>query len=225
MLTLIASHVKRILVGLVLFCPLSVAQITISTSSATKVSGSSACQTPGQAVSAVTVVGGQLKVSCILMPAPIAGPQGPIGLTGPVGPAGASVIGPQGLVGPPGPSGPAGKDGACNGFGIANGGLNTAVALTVANAQAGKPIYCNSSNGTSAFTCSLNVVAVLTKYSPGMLLVLQTDVPCSTCTLDVDSLGPHAIKFNDLLATDAKMLAGFHLVAFDSGSNVWRLLL
>lgn len=68
--------------------------------------------------------------------------------------------------------------------------LDTAVALTNANAQANKPWFCNSTNGTTAYTCTLSAAAALTAYTTGMWLTLVVDTTntSSQPTLNVDSL-------------------------------------
>lgn len=49
--------------------------------------------------------------------------------------------------------------------------------------------YCNSANGTTAYTCHLPFKA-LTVYSTGMTFLLSTDLACVTsCTVNIDNLG------------------------------------
>jgi hypothetical protein len=73
--------------------------------------------------------------------------------------------------------------------------LNSAVALTTAVAQSGAPIYCRSSNGSTAYACSLSAARALTAYSTGMVLLLSVDATCSaSCSLNIDNLGPVNIK-------------------------------
>ena len=70
--------------------------------------------------------------------------------------------------------------------------LNTAFTLTNANAQANKPWFCNSTNGTIALTCSLNASAALTTYTTGMWLLVRSDTTSNGSTqptLNVDSVG------------------------------------
>ena len=55
--------------------------------------------------------------------------------------------------------------------------LNTAVALTIAVKQAGTPTFCNSANGTTAYTCTFGGAKVLTAYNTGMFIVLRADTP------------------------------------------------
>lgn len=77
--------------------------------------------------------------------------------------------------------------------------LNTAVALTNANAEAGKPWFCNSTNGTTNYTCSLNAAAALTSYTTGMWLLLTVDTTntSSQPTLNVDGVGLKSITQSD----------------------------
>ena len=79
--------------------------------------------------------------------------------------------------------------------------INSALALTIPVAQSGVPIYCNSQNGTTAYTCSLAAASALTTYTPGMVLLLNVDTTCAAaCSLKVDNainngaLGPILIK-------------------------------
>ena len=102
--------------------------------------------------------------------------------------------------------------------------LNTAVALTIGTAQAGTPIYCNSTNGTSGYTCTLGAARVLTAYTTGMFVVLRTDTSNSgACSLNIDNLGLKSIKQNDG-ATDpasGQITAGkFYWLFYDG--TVWR---
>lgn len=57
--------------------------------------------------------------------------------------------------------------------------------------------YCLSSNGTTQYTCKLRDKA-LGAYRAGMTFVLDADATCSAnCTLNVDAVGPVAIKKSD----------------------------
>jgi hypothetical protein len=57
--------------------------------------------------------------------------------------------------------------------------------------------YCNSANGTTAYTCRLPFKA-LTVYSTGMTFLLNTDVACvASCTLKIDNLGLVNLKRTD----------------------------
>jgi hypothetical protein len=57
--------------------------------------------------------------------------------------------------------------------------------------------YCLSKNGSTQYTCRLPYKAA-TAYQTGMTFVLVADAPCRTaCSLNVDALGPVAIKRSD----------------------------
>lgn len=103
--------------------------------------------------------------------------------------------------------------------------LNTAVALTIANSQAGKPDFCNSANGTDAYTCSLNASAVLTAYTTGMHLTLNPDATnTGASTLNVDGVGIRGIKQSDGLTDPASgQIAGGRAIAIYFDGAVWRL--
>jgi hypothetical protein len=77
--------------------------------------------------------------------------------------------------------------------------LNTAVALTNANAQANKPWFCSSTNGTTSYTCSLSAAAALTSYTSGMwlLLVVDTTNTSTQPTLNVDGVGAKSMTQSD----------------------------
>jgi len=103
--------------------------------------------------------------------------------------------------------------------------LNTAVALTISTAQAGVPIYCSSTNGTTAYTCSLAAARALAAYTTGMFVVLRPDVSNSgAASLNIDGIGPTSIKQNDG-ATDpsgGQIAAGkFYWLFYDG--TVWRM--
>jgi hypothetical protein len=73
--------------------------------------------------------------------------------------------------------------------------LNSAVALTIATAQSGAPIYCRSSNGSTAYTCSLSTARTLTAYTSGMVVLLSVDSTCSaSCSLNIDGVGLVSVK-------------------------------
>lgn len=73
--------------------------------------------------------------------------------------------------------------------------MNSAVALTIAMAETGLPIFCRSTNGTTAYTCSLSAARALTQYELGMILLLYVDTTCaSSCNLSVDGVGITSIK-------------------------------
>ena len=79
--------------------------------------------------------------------------------------------------------------------------IDTGVVLTIPTAQADKPWYCKSTNGTlvGAYTCSLAAAATLTAYNEGMWLVLVVDNPNSAAqpTINVDSRGVKNIMLAD----------------------------
>lgn len=68
---------------------------------------------------------------------------------------------------------------------------NTAIVESLAVAQSGKPLYCKSINGTSAYTCTLNAAAALTTYTEGMVLLFRPDVTnlSTPPTINVDGVG------------------------------------
>jgi len=73
--------------------------------------------------------------------------------------------------------------------------LNSAVALTIATAQSGTPIYCRSSNGSTAYTCTLSNARTLTAYTNGMVILLNPDTTCSaSCSLNIDGVGLVNVK-------------------------------
>jgi len=73
--------------------------------------------------------------------------------------------------------------------------LNSAVALTIATAQSGAPVYCRSANGTTGYTCSFSSARALTAYTAGMIVLLSVDTTCSTsCSLNIDGVGMVAVK-------------------------------
>jgi len=90
--------------------------------------------------------------------------------------------------------------------------LNTAVALTNANAQANKPWFCSSTNGTTAYTCSLSASAALTSYTTGMWLMLIVDTTSNSTqpSLNVDGLGIKNITQSDgaTAPTTGQIVAG-----------------
>jgi hypothetical protein len=103
--------------------------------------------------------------------------------------------------------------------------LNTSVALTIATAQTGAPIYCNSTNGTSAYTCSFASTRSLTSYATGMFVLLRTDTSNSAgCSLNIDGVGLKAIKQKDGTTDPAagQITAGqFYWLFYDG--TVWRM--
>ena len=65
--------------------------------------------------------------------------------------------------------------------------VDTSMITAIATDQSGVSKYCNSINGTSGCTCTLSGARLLTQYTPGMTLLLNSNSACST--LDVDSVG------------------------------------
>jgi hypothetical protein len=73
--------------------------------------------------------------------------------------------------------------------------INTSVVLTIPRAQSGNAIYCHSTNGTPAYSCTLSAASVLNSYTVGMMLLLHVDATCSSsCTLNVDGVGVRSIR-------------------------------
>jgi hypothetical protein len=104
--------------------------------------------------------------------------------------------------------------------------LNTAVALTNANAQADKPWFCSSTNGTTAYTCSLSAAAALTSYTTGMWLMLVVDTTNTSAqpSLNVDGVGLKSITQADgaTVPTAGQIAAGRPYWIYYDGS-VFRL--
>ena len=105
--------------------------------------------------------------------------------------------------------------------------LNTAVALTNANAQANKPWYCNSTNGTTTYTCTLSASAALTTYTTGQHFLLTVDTASTGAqpTLNIDGLGAKNITRDDGVTVPAAgaIGAGKPYVIYYDGS-VFRIL-
>ena len=72
-------------------------------------------------------------------------------------------------------------------------------AVTNAAAEAGTPWFCNSTTGTTAYTCSLASAAALTAYTKGMrlLLVADTTTGAGATTINVDGIGVKSILMPD----------------------------
>ncbi|HLH00892.1 MAG TPA: hypothetical protein VKX49_31590 [Bryobacteraceae bacterium] len=67
--------------------------------------------------------------------------------------------------------------------------------------------YCNSTNGTSGYTCALPFKR-LGSYRAGMTFLLTVDAPCATsCSLNVDGAGVVSLKKSDGLTDPAGMIA------------------
>jgi hypothetical protein len=74
--------------------------------------------------------------------------------------------------------------------------------------------YCASSNGTTAYTCSMPNKA-LTAYSAGQTFILNADTTCaSSCSVNIDGVGSKSLKKSDgvtdptgtLIAGQAKLI-------------------
>jgi hypothetical protein len=90
---------------------------------------------------------------------------------------------------------------------------NTTVLATHDNIHTNE-IFCNSQNGAIAYTCNLPYKAI-TNYLTGMYFMLLVDQTCLTsCTLNINGLGPKSIKKSDgssdpqgtLIAGQAKLI-------------------
>jgi hypothetical protein len=89
-----------------------------------------------------------------------------------------------------------GGGGGCGAGLVASGtgcAVNFAAVVGVAGNQSGVESYCHSTNGTTAYTCSLanggTNSAALTEYTPGMVIHLVVDTPSlTTASLAVDSV-------------------------------------
>ncbi len=57
--------------------------------------------------------------------------------------------------------------------------------------------YCASSNGTTAYTCSMSNKA-LTAYNAGQTFILNADTTCATsCSVNIDGVGSKSLKKSD----------------------------
>lgn len=86
------------------------------------------------------------------------------------------------------------------------------------------PQYCRSMNGTSTYTCKMQYAPLLA-YQRGQAFLLDVDAACATtCTLNVDALGPRIITKKDgVSAPDGSLAIGqAQLVWFDG--TVMRLV-
>jgi hypothetical protein len=84
--------------------------------------------------------------------------------------------------------------------------------------------FCRSTNGSAQYTCSLPY-KVITAYQAGMSFVLAADATCSSsCSLNIDMLGPVSVKNSDG-ATDpaGALVAGEPQWVFYDG-RVFRLM-
>ena len=101
--------------------------------------------------------------------------------------------------------------------------FNSAVVATHDSVHANEN-FCDSTNGTTLYTCKLSP-KVLTQYALGMAFLLRADATCPTgCSLNIDNLGPKAIKQADG-STDPRgaLVAGQPQWIFYDGT-VFRLL-
>jgi len=104
--------------------------------------------------------------------------------------------------------------------------VDTAVVLTRAGQQSGQTLLCASSSGSgSAYTCSMS--PTLSGYQSGMVLNWTPDVNGvgGPTTLNIDVLGPHAVKLSDGATDPASvdLMGGtMHAIWFD-GTN-FRLI-
>jgi hypothetical protein len=76
--------------------------------------------------------------------------------------------------------------------------------LSIAALQSGTPLYCADSTGTTSYTCTLATTgsAALLTYKAGQQFLLNPSATCATsCTLNIDTVGPKSIKKKDC-ATD-----------------------
>lgn len=96
--------------------------------------------------------------------------------------------------------------------------LNTAVAETIQVAQSGAPIFCDSKNGTPAYTCALGGRA-LTAYTLGMFVLLHPDVPnTGPASVNINGVSQKPIKQSDGTTDPAsgQLAAGrFYLLFYD----------
>jgi hypothetical protein len=70
--------------------------------------------------------------------------------------------------------------------------------LTIVVEQAGTPTFCNSTNGTPAYTCSFSGARALNAYNIGMFVVLRADSTNSGAySINIDGLSVKSITQND----------------------------
>jgi hypothetical protein len=101
--------------------------------------------------------------------------------------------------------------------------FNSAIVATHDSVHANEN-FCDSTNGTTQYTCKLSP-KVLTQYALGMTFLLRADATCTAgCSLNIDSLGPKAVKKTDG-STDpgGSLIAGQPQWIFFDGT-VFRLL-
>jgi hypothetical protein len=114
-----------------------------------------------------------------------------------------------------------------NGIAIAlQTSADTAVVQTLSSEQSGARLKCSSSEASgSAYLCSMS--PLLTTYTQGMVLHFIPDVDGTggAATLDVDSLGPVAIKLADGVTDPAAgELIGNRLYQIWHDGSVFRLV-
>lgn len=101
---------------------------------------------------------------------------------------------------------------------------STIVNLSKETDQSGINKFCNSTNGTAQFTCSLKNTKVLLVYTKGMVITLLTDVTCTSCTVNIDDLGGKSIKDSLTGLIDVKIIGNQpHLIFYDG--VVFRLII
>jgi len=75
-------------------------------------------------------------------------------------------------------------------------GFNTALISTHDAAHANEN-FCDSTNGTTLFTCKLPHKALLA-YARGNVFLLATDTTCAAgCSVNIDTVGPISLKQSD----------------------------
>lgn len=102
-------------------------------------------------------------------------------------------------------------------------GYNTALIATHDTVHYNET-FCDSTNGTTLYTCKLQNKA-LTFYQRGEMFLLSVDTTCAAgCSLNVDNIGPIAIKQADgLTDPQGTLIAGqARLVWYDGG--IFRLI-
>lgn len=102
-------------------------------------------------------------------------------------------------------------------------GYNTALIPTHDQAHANEN-FCESTNGTSLYTCKLPNKALLA-YQRGQTFLLVVDAPCiAGCSVNIDKVGPKALKQDDGLTDPGNtLLTGRARWIFYDGT-IFRLL-
>lgn len=84
--------------------------------------------------------------------------------------------------------------------------------------------YCASTNGTTAYTCSMPDKA-LTAYTTGQMFLLNADTTCaSTCTLNIDGVGVKTITQSDGVSTPSGALVAGQAKLIWYDGTVMRLM-